>query len=448
VIAAASAAAPAAAGAAGILVRLPGGAARHLSPDEVSAAVDRPAGTCLLRAPGTAAEPVAHPPALSVRRLVTLAGASPDAVSFVSIERPNGSLSLLGRGDLTDPPPFPDGPPLVWMDAGGARYLRPLRGPDDANGADNVDITGGDLVVTIHQGPLLVVRARADRRAVRAGTVVHFAAEIVSGAGQGLSYAWRFGDGATASGPAAGHAFAAPGTYEAVVTVDGTDDSGGSSAPLRIRVGRPPPAGGAVGGGSGDRRRSPAQGPARGSGGAGGGRPGGSGAAGASGSPSSGAGGSAAAGASGSPSSGASRSAALPRAAPAPAAPPAATTRAPAPAPRATTPAPAPPRAAAPRTRRPRPRRARAGRRPAARATPPGRLVRGTLVAARVAAVLPGASPPPAAAAPARAAAARRGTDPRRDPLAPAAGILVAIALVGLGARRERRAVRPPPEVR
>jgi hypothetical protein len=173
VIAAASAAAPAAAGAAGIDVRLPGGAERHLAPDEVSAAVDRPAGTYLLRAPGAAAEPVAHPPALSLRRLVTLAGASPDAVSFVSIERPNGSLALLGRADLADPALFPDGPPIVWMDAGGARYLRPLRGPDDANGADNVDVTGGDLAVAVHQGSLLAVRARADRREVRAGTVVH-----------------------------------------------------------------------------------------------------------------------------------------------------------------------------------------------------------------------------------------------------------------------------------
>ena len=353
-IAAASAAAPAAAGAAGVLVRLPGGATRHLAPEEVSAAVDRPAGTYLLRAPDAAAAPIAHPPALSVRGLVTLAGASPDAVSFVSIERPNGSLALLGRADLADPAPFPEGPPIVWMDAGGARYLRPLRSPDDSNGADNVDITGGDLVVAVHAGPLLVVRARADRHEVRARTVVHFTAEIVSGAGQGLTYAWRFGDGASASGPAVGHAFAAAGVYEAVVTVDGTDDSGGSSAPLRIRVGKPPSAPGATGGGTGARRRAPAQGPARGSGDGSGGRPSGSGSSGSSGS----------AGSSG----------------PASSSPPPAVTSPPAPA--ATSPAP-PPRAAAPRrppsaapSPSPRPRSAR--RRPPAprSSTPPGRVGR------------------------------------------------------------------------
>jgi hypothetical protein len=69
--------------------------------------------------------------------------------------------------------------------------------------------------------------------------------------------------------------------------------------------------------------------------------------------------------------------------------------------------------------------------------------VRGTLVAARAAAVLPGAGAPPGAEP---AAAVRRGTDPGRDPLAPVAGVLAVLALVGLGAYRERHAVRPRPE--
>jgi hypothetical protein len=406
VIAAASAAAPAAAGAAGILVRLPGGE-RHLAPEEVAAAADRPAGTYLLRAAGTPAEPIAHPPALSVRKLVTLAGASPDALTFVTIKRPNGSLAMLGRGDLTDPSPFPDGPPIVWMDAGGTRYLRPLRGPEDVNGADNVDITGDDLEVRVHTGPLLVVRATADRRDVRARTTVHFAAEVVTGAGQGLRWSWRFGDGASATGQAVAHAFTAPGVYEAVVTVDGSDDSGGASAPLRVRVGAPPKAPGETGGGSGERDRAPAQGPAD--------------------APKDSKGG------------GSTTPAPAARApnAPAPAAP------APAPAP-ATSPAPAPSAAPAPAPRpRARPAPARRRRTTTPRPRPGGRVVRGTLVAASVPASLPGATPNAAAAQ----AAARRGTDPKRAPLAPAAGILVAIALVGLGAARERRAVRPRREV-
>ena len=197
VIAAASAAAPAAAGAAGILVRLPGGE-RHLTPEEVGAAADRAAGTYLLRAAGTTAEPVAHPPALSVRRLVTLAGASPDALTFVTIERPNGSLAMLGRGDLTDPAPFADGPPIVWMDAGGARYLRPLRGPGDVNATDNVD--DHRRRPRRPRAPGAAARACARRptgtRSAR-GLRCTSTGEVVSGAGAGLTYTWRFGDGAS-----------------------------------------------------------------------------------------------------------------------------------------------------------------------------------------------------------------------------------------------------------
>jgi hypothetical protein len=69
--------------------------------------------------------------------------------------------------------------------------------------------------------------------------------------------------------------------------------------------------------------------------------------------------------------------------------------------------------------------------------------VRGTLVAAGVATPLPGGVPPTAA----RPAAARRGTDTPSRPLVPAAGVLAALALVGLGAHRERRALRRNREV-
>ncbi|MEA2286987.1 MAG: hypothetical protein QOJ21_3030, partial [Solirubrobacteraceae bacterium] len=262
-IAAASAAAPSAARADGVLIRV-GRGERHLSSGEIAAAVDRPAGTYLLRAPATTAEPVAHPPALSVRRLAQLAGASPDALTFVSIERPNGTLATLGRADVADPPPFAEGPPIVWIDAGGTRYLRPLRGPDDVNATDNIGVTGADLVIRVHQGPLLAVRAEADRRAVRAGESVSFTAQVEGATpGAALTYDWTFGDGTHTRGPAVRHVFRTPGVYDALVSVNGADDSGGSSVPLRIRVGDPPEGGGAAGGGTGDRGRAPAQGPAK-----------------------------------------------------------------------------------------------------------------------------------------------------------------------------------------
>jgi hypothetical protein len=318
---------------------------------------------------------------------VTLAGGSPETVSFVSLTRPNGSLSLLRAGDLADPPPFPEGPPIVWIDAGEIRYLRPLRGPDDANAADNIGITEGDLVIRAHQGRLLTVRATADRRTVPAGRPVHLSAEVLGGAAPGheLTFVWSLGDGTRKRGPAVRHAYATPGVYEAVVTVTGSDDSGGSSTPLRLTVGDPPESAGDTGGGRGDRRRAPAQGPAEGP-----------------------------------TSTGAAAS-------PTPAAPGSPFT------------APQTPDATpAPSDRQPAPQRRVE---PLARQESDTEVVRGTLVSTDIAA-LPG-RPPPAGGP----VAARRGTEPRRGGIGPLAGILAAVAFVGLGIRRERRALRNRPEV-
>jgi PKD repeat protein len=443
VIAAASAAAPAAAGAAGIAVRI-GAVERHLSPEEVTAAVDRPAGTYLLRAPGTSAEPVAHPPALSVRRLVQLAGGSPDALTFVSIERPNGTLATLGPGDVSEAPPFAEGPPIVWIDSGGTRYLRPLRGDTDANAADNVGVTSGDLAVRVHQGPLLSVRADADRRSAPARESVGFGAEVTGAApGVPLTYEWTFGDGASKQGDAVRHVFQQPGVYEVVVSVSGGDDSGGSSAPLRIRVGEPRKGEGSTGGGDADRRRAPAQGPAKGeTDGSGSGRAGapGSGRDGADARASGGAGTSTGA-------TGAARPAGAPPSAPRP------PRRAAARRPRAAT-TPSPP---ATSTLRPAPRPRQAAQRPASRPArgrrrtqpqrPPasGRLVSGTLVSSSTATRLSGGAAAPAGAA-GSPAAARQGADPRKDAVAPVAGALMLAALLWLGVRRERRDLRPREE--
>jgi len=382
VIAAAGAAAPAGAYAAGVMVRLAGGE-RHLNPAQIDAAVDRPAGSYLLRAPSTAAEPVAHPPALSMRRLVMLAGASPSAVTFVSIERPNGTLAILRRTDLADPAPFPDGPPIVWMDSGSTRYLRPLRSSSDVNATDNIGVTEGDLEVRVHHGRLLDVRARADRREVPAGGPVHLSAQVRGAVrGRALSFRWAFGDGAGGTGRAVSHSFRRRGVYEAVVTVDGADDSGGASDPVRIRVGNPPRDPGDTGGGGGDRRQAPAQGPVSGSGGGSGN------------------------GANADGSGGAAEPSAAAASSP-----------------------PADAGVASP------------ARHPDVARAAGGRVISGTLVAARVAAPLPGQTP---ASNDGDTADARRGTDPGSDPFGWIAGVVAACALLWLGGRRELRA-RPEP---
>jgi PKD repeat protein len=54
------------------------------------------------------------------------------------------------------------------------------------------------------------------------------------------SYAWTFGDGATATGPTAAHQYAAPGTYPVTLTV--TDNDGATGSASRDLVVSPPPA--------------------------------------------------------------------------------------------------------------------------------------------------------------------------------------------------------------
>ena len=157
-LAAAALGAPAA-HAAGVVVRVSDRETR-IDEETLRNAADVPAGTYTLRGQGGAGDAIAHPPAVSLPRVLELAGVSPDALSFVSIRRPNGTLTVLEAGDLARPAPFPEGPPLVWLDADSVRFLRPVRDDADVNAADNIATAGEDLVVRVQQGPLLRVALR------------------------------------------------------------------------------------------------------------------------------------------------------------------------------------------------------------------------------------------------------------------------------------------------
>jgi hypothetical protein len=227
------------------------------------AAVDVSAGTSTLRGEGGGAgDAVAHPPAVSLPRVLELAGVTPGAVSFVSVRRPNGTLCVLRAADLARPAPFPEGPPLVWVDAGSVRFLRPVRDATDVNAADNIATAGDDLPVRVHQGPLLEVALRVAPARPQAGERARLEARVRGAAGgAALTVRWRFGDGTEATGTAVSHRWRSAGTYAVVASAEGNDDSGGASEPVVVRVGAQRERSDRAGGGSGDPKRAPATGP-------------------------------------------------------------------------------------------------------------------------------------------------------------------------------------------
>lgn len=243
----------------GIVVRLPGasgggaGAPTFVSADEIAAQADiAPTGYTLRRARGDAGRPVTLS-GLSVRKLVTLAGGDPDTIAFVEIGTPDGPAVFLDRADLADPPPFPEGPALVYVRGTTTHFFRPVRDDRDVNAPDHVlSEPGGSLALSGHTGSLLSVRARADDTTVKPHAVVSFTARATGAKPhEKLTYLWRFGDGRRATGASVSHAFATLGEYFATVTVTGDLDSAGISPSLRIRVGDVPAGPGGGGGATG-----------------------------------------------------------------------------------------------------------------------------------------------------------------------------------------------------
>jgi hypothetical protein len=211
--------------------------------------------------------------AISVSRLLTLAGLDPATVNHTELMRLSGDWSLLDRADLVDPAArFAGGlTPIFWINGSETQYLRPLRGPSDTNGDDQIVASGGQpLDVYVYSGPLLSVTGKAtpNRVAVRQRITLTAHVSNVATADGTLSFKWAFQDGSTAIGASVTHSYAVSGTWDPVVTVQGRgDDSGGASQPIPVTVGSVP-TGGRPGGAGGSNRskHSHARGPTHSSG--------------------------------------------------------------------------------------------------------------------------------------------------------------------------------------
>ena len=235
-----------------------GGAERRIDEAALRAAADVPAGTVVLRSQPGPGDVIAHPPAVSLPRVLELAGIAPRALSFVAVRRPNGTLAAIGADDLAA------APPLVWLDADSVRFYRPPRDDADLNAADNFASAGDDLAVRVRQGALLGVQVRVRPERPRAGERVRLGAQVTGApAGSAIVVRWIFGDGAGDAGAAATHRWRRPGTYAVVASAEGDDDSAGASAPVLVQVGerRRPARGEDPGGGDADPGQAPATGP-------------------------------------------------------------------------------------------------------------------------------------------------------------------------------------------
>jgi hypothetical protein len=185
---------------------------------------------------------------MSVHRLLELVGVAPEGVTSVVLPRGDGTLSRLDTTDLEDPSPNfeNDLVPIVMINGTTTEYLRPLRSPNDANGADQIlEQSSAPLDLYVYSGPVLSVRIRASRTTATKGQPVTFTGHASGGGPTDgkLSYAWNFGDGTHGrTGVTVTHTFTAGGSYPVVLSVTGANGSGGVSEPVTIAVGSAPKA--------------------------------------------------------------------------------------------------------------------------------------------------------------------------------------------------------------
>jgi hypothetical protein len=235
-----------AAGEPAVVVSGPGNASRSFDGEEIANASHLKGRNAILRAnAGEAGELIGIPEALPAEDLIAMSGAEPAATGYLTVPRPNGTVAYL------PPAAFlagPEGPASFWVDQGCIQFFRPsVEG--GANAEDRLASCGAALTVGVRDGALLTVRAAASPSSANVGTLIEFTATAEGGeAGEPITYAWSFGDGSSAAGPAVAHAFGAAGSYRVRVTASGEDESGGESAPVTVIVGNPP-AGAGVGAG-------------------------------------------------------------------------------------------------------------------------------------------------------------------------------------------------------
>lgn len=219
-----------------VTVITPGGVQHTLSLEALAGSEDVVGRNYILRSgEGESSEAVTG---FSIAALLDAAGVDPYGFSYVEVQRPGGGAVQLSRTQAIEPRAFADGPPVVYGAGTATGFLRPDVGPEDDNAADSFRSPAG-LTIVMRKGPSLQVRIEATPRHADAGKKVSFRAVVErSGSGEALDYSWYFDDGNSGAGQTATHAFAKPGSYAVVVGVTAAGEDTGTSAVVRIQVGK------------------------------------------------------------------------------------------------------------------------------------------------------------------------------------------------------------------
>jgi PKD repeat protein len=145
--------------------------------------------------------------------------------------------SQLTPGDLATPSDFqPNTDSPVVADLGSSfQYNRPWRGGSDGNADDQV--TSSDPIsIEVFEGPALTVSATASRATVAAGSSLSFSAQVSGNQGSALTYDWSFGDNLPDSHAATPSVtYTDAGSYTVTLQVsDANGGGGGSTVPITV----------------------------------------------------------------------------------------------------------------------------------------------------------------------------------------------------------------------
>jgi len=162
----------------------------------------------------------------------------PPSYSFGDVEIAAGGAAVtVDRDRVADPDAFPDGPPVLWLEEGAARFLL----PSSSSGGPLLLGREGPISIRLSRSSRLAVAARVSTGRVRPGRPVTFTASVTGARpGEAVDISWYFDDGTSATGRRVTHRFRKQGTYKVVVGATTPRDQAGADDTVAVVVGKPP----------------------------------------------------------------------------------------------------------------------------------------------------------------------------------------------------------------